>query len=62
MNEGKLDPNEILSREFEYAAQTALQAYEDRARVFNYYLATAGTLIAGVVLLDLNNSTHLCRD
>ena len=47
-----LDPNEILSREFEYAAQTALQANEDRVRVFNYYLATAGTVIAAVALAD----------
>jgi hypothetical protein len=57
--EGKLDPNEILSREFDYAAQTAFQAHEDRVKVFNYYLATAGTLIAAVVLADLTNRTHL---
>jgi hypothetical protein len=59
MCERKLDPNEILSREFEYAAQTAFQAHEDRVRVFNYYLATAGTMIAAVVLADLTNSIHL---
>lgn len=47
-----LDPNEILGREFEYAAQTAAQANEDRVRVFNYYLATAGTVIAAVALAD----------
>lgn len=55
----ELDPNEILSHEFDYAAQTAFQANEDRVRVFNYYLATAGTLIAAVVLADLTNSAHL---
>jgi hypothetical protein len=55
----ELDPNEILSREFEYAAQTAFQAHEDRVRVFNYYLATAGTLVATVVVVDLTNSTNL---
>jgi hypothetical protein len=55
----ELDPNEILSREFEYAAQTAFQANEDRIRVFNYYLATAGTLIAAVALADLTKRTDL---
>jgi len=54
-----LDPNEILSREFEYAAQTAFQAHEDRVRVFTYYLATAGTLLATIVVADLTNSTNL---
>lgn len=55
----QLDPNTILSHEFEYAAQTAFQANEDRVRVFNYYLATVGTMIAASVLGDLNNDTHL---
>lgn len=52
----ELDPNEILCREFEYAAQTAFQANEDRVRVFNYYLATVGTLFAASVFarLDIN--------
>jgi len=55
----QLNPNTILSHEFEYAAQTAFQANEDRVRVFNYYLATAGTMIAASVLGDLSNDTHL---
>ena len=33
MCEQKLDPNEIPSREFDYAAQTAFQAHEGRVRV-----------------------------
>jgi hypothetical protein len=59
MCERKLDSNEILAREFDYAAQVAFQAHEDRVRVFNHYLATTGTLIAAVVLGDLTNRTHL---
>lgn len=55
----KLDPNEILCREFDYAAQTAFQANEDRVRVFNYYLATMGTMIAASVFADLTNSMYL---
>lgn len=54
-----LDPNEILSHEFDYAAQTAFQAHEDRVTVFNYYLVTAGTLITAVVLADLTDHAHL---
>ncbi|MGD2249676.1 MAG: hypothetical protein PVF58_14810 [Candidatus Methanofastidiosia archaeon] len=55
----ELDPNEILCREFEYAAQSAFQANEDRVRVFNYYLATMGTMIAASVFADLTNSMYL---
>ena len=55
----ELDPNEILSREYEYDAQTAIQANEDRVRVFNYYLATAGTLLAASVFAKLDNSSYL---
>ena len=36
-----LDVNEILIAEFNYIANTAFQANEDRARVSNYYLMTA---------------------
>jgi hypothetical protein len=55
----ELDPNEILSREFEYAAQTAIQANEDRVRVFNYYLATVGTLFAASVFANLDDSAYV---
>jgi hypothetical protein len=54
-----LDANEILGREFDYAAQTALQANEDRARVFGYYVATGATLVAAMLLADLGNVQHL---
>ena len=46
----KLDPNEILISEFKYAAQTAIQANEDRARIYSYLLTTAGTMIAAVAI------------
>ena len=41
----QLDPNGILVAEFNYIAQTAFQAHEDRARVWQYYLATVGTFV-----------------
>lgn len=37
---------EILLAEFNYAAQSAFQANEDRARVTNYYLVTVASLLA----------------
>ena len=45
---GQLDPNGILVAEFNYIAQTAFQAHEDRARVWQYYLATVGTLVVAL--------------
>jgi hypothetical protein len=47
--QGLIDPNAILSNEFCYIAQTAFQANEDRAHVAQYYLVTAGTLLAALL-------------
>lgn len=44
----QLDPNQILIAEFNYVAQTAFQAHEDRARVWQYYLATVGTFVVAL--------------
>lgn len=44
-----LDPNAILIAEYEYIAQTAMQANEDRARVSNYYLVTAGAAVVAII-------------
>jgi len=44
-----LDVNEIVVAEFEYIATTAFQANEDRARVSNYYLMTAGAAVAAIL-------------
>ena len=41
----KLKPDEILIAEFNYIAQTAFQANEDRARVTNFFLTSIGSLI-----------------
>ncbi len=50
-----LDPDEILTAEFQYIAQTAFQANEDRARVTNFYLVTLGGFIAALVGSQLPN-------
>lgn len=40
---------EILVAEFEYIAQTAFQANEDRARVSSYYFVSAGAVIGALL-------------
>lgn len=45
----KLDINDILIAEFQYIAQTAFQANEDRARVSNFYFVTAAAAVAAIV-------------
>ena len=44
-----LDPNAILLAEFNYAAQTAFQANEDRVRVFGFIVANIATIIAAFI-------------
>ena len=51
-----LDPNEILVAEFNYIASTAFQANEDRARVSNYYLMTAGAAVAAILGIKLEEA------
>ena len=43
-----LAPTDILISEFNYIAQTATQANEDRARITSLYFVTVGTLIAAI--------------
>jgi hypothetical protein len=40
--------DELLAAEFDYIAQTAAQATEDRARVSSFYLIAVGSLIAAL--------------
>lgn len=44
-----LDANALLIAEFEYIAQTAFQATEDRSRATTLYLVTTGSLIAAIL-------------
>lgn len=54
--EQNLDPNEILIAEFNYAAQTAFQANEDRVRVFGYIIANVATILAAVIIPTINQA------
>ncbi|HLO30740.1 MAG TPA: hypothetical protein VK249_16460 [Anaerolineales bacterium] len=43
-----VDFDELLAAEFDYIAQTAAQANEDRARVSSFYLIAVGSLVAAL--------------
>lgn len=44
-----LIPDSILQAEFEYLAQSAFQANEDRARVTTFYFISVGSLVAVIL-------------
>ena len=44
-----LTANDILIAEFNYIAQSAFQANEDRARVTNFFLVTVGSFLAAML-------------
>ena len=53
--------DELLASEFDYIAQTAIQANEDRARVSSFYLIAVGSLVAalfGTQYIDPASSTE----
>ncbi len=52
-----LDPNAILSAEFNYVAQAAFQANEDRARVSSYFLVSVGAVIGAVFGAKLDGAS-----
>lgn len=61
----RLDPNEILIAEFEYARETAAQAMNDRHIMVNYYLLIVGigfTAITGLINVIKDGMAHLNLD
>jgi len=56
--------DELLAAEYEYIAQTAMQAHEDRARVSSFYLIAVGSLVAalfGTQLFDADKFTQAVK-
>ena len=56
--------DELLAAEFDYIAQTANQANEDRARVSSFYLIAVGSLVAalfGTQLFDVDKFTQTVK-
>ena len=47
--QSSVELDELLAAEFNYIAQTATQANEDRARVSSFYLIAVGSLIAALL-------------
>lgn len=43
-----LDPDDILSAEFEYIANSAFQANEDRSKAASFFLVSVGALVATI--------------
>jgi hypothetical protein len=53
--------DELLAAEFNYIAQTAIQAHEDRARISSFYLIAVGSLVAalfGTQFFDPNSPSQ----
>ncbi len=56
--------DELLAAEYDYIAQTANQANEDRARVSSFYLIAVGSLVAalfGTQLFDADKFTQTVK-
>ena len=56
--------DELLAAEYDYIAQTANQANEDRARVSSFYLIAVGSLVAalfGTQLFDTDKFTQTVK-
>lgn len=54
-------PDEILIAEFEYAANNAFQANEDRSKVASFFIVSVGSLAAaifGMQEVELNRAIH----
>ena len=51
-----LSADSLLTSEFDYIAQSAFQANEDRARVSTYYVVTFGTLVGAFFSLQVENA------
>ena len=45
----KFEVEEIVAEEYQYIAQTAFQANEDRARVTTFYLVSVGSLFGAFI-------------
>ena len=51
-----LDPTPLIVAEYNYIAQSAFQANEDRARVSQFFFVTVGTLVAALVTAQIETA------
>lgn len=62
MPKPSLTPDDILTAEFEYAANCAFQANEDRSKVASFFLVAVGSLVAaifGAQIEGISSETYL---
>lgn len=57
-----IELDELLAAEFNYIAQTAIQAFEDRARVSSFYLIAVGSFIAALFGTQFSEPGQFTRD
>lgn len=57
-----IELDELIAAEFNYIAQTAAQAFEDRSRVSSFYLIAVGSLIATLLGTQFIESGDLTRE
>lgn len=50
-------PEEFLSAEFEYIANSAFQANEDRSKIASFFLVSVGSLVAAILGTQFLNGT-----
>ncbi len=55
----KLKAENILVAEFEYIAETSLQAHEDRARVSTFYMVSVASFVGAIIGSQIDNSQVL---
>lgn len=53
----EIEVSEILAAEYEYIAQTAFQAHEDRSRVISFYVVSLGSLFGAFISTGLFEKT-----
>ncbi len=58
LNSKNLDSNEILKLEYEYAAETAFKANEDRVSIYSFFLTTVISVIGGLVAFNTNANSY----
>jgi hypothetical protein len=61
-SEQSISPEEILSNEYEYIAQTATQAHEDRSSVVSFFLIAVGSPLAAFFSTEVVGNTSLKFD
>lgn len=58
-NNDEFEVGEVLAAEYEYIAQTAFQAHEDRSRITSFYIVSLGSLFGAFFSTSLGEAKHV---